>query len=35
VHLGESFPAGLRILPGRISQAIGVSASGRVATTPP
>jgi hypothetical protein len=24
VHLGESFPAGLRILPGRISQAIGV-----------
>jgi hypothetical protein len=24
VHLGESFPAGLRIFPGRISQAIGV-----------
>src|ERR1700704_1707167 len=27
VHLGESFPAVLRILPGRISQAIGVCAS--------
>jgi hypothetical protein len=24
VHLGESFAAGLRMLPGRISQAIGV-----------